>query len=144
MTINAPRDILDRDLEPFRSTIDAGVPMVMLATAIYPAFGSEDPAAWSAPIVGDVLRGDLAFDGVAITDDLESPAVASTDLTPDEAAVRSIEAGVDLVLFAKSTGASEDAYRTLLRRAESGQLARVTLETAYDRITELKDSLSGD
>lgn len=136
--ITAPRGVLEADIEPFQSAIDNGVPMVMTSTAIYTAFDAVNPAAWSQAIVGDELRDKLGFEGVVITDDLEGVAVTKS-LKPSKAALRSLAGGGDMVLFAKSAGASSNAYKTLLQAAKKGQLSRDSLEASYERITSLKD-----
>jgi beta-N-acetylhexosaminidase len=138
--ISASRAVLDGDVEPFKSAIDAGVPLVMMSTAIYPAYGSNDPAAWAEPIIGGELRDKLGFDGVVITDDLEGAAVRKL-LAPDKAALRSLTAGADMVMFATGTGTSDGAYRSLLKSARKGKLPRTTLEASYKRILALKDGL---
>jgi beta-N-acetylhexosaminidase len=139
--ITTERGVLEGDIEPFQSAIDNGVPMVMTSTATYTAFDAKNPAAWSQAIIGDELRDKLGFDGVVITDDLEGAAVTNS-LKPEQAALRSLAAGGDMVLFAKGAGTSSDAYKTLLQAANKGQLSRDTLQASYDRITALKDGFS--
>ncbi len=139
VTIRASQREIEADLTPFSAAIDSGVQMVMLSNAIYPTYGSADPAAWSTPIVNGELRERLGFNGVIVTDDLESAATKAV-AAPAEAAVLAIGAGVDMVLFAKSESASAAAYRALSRRAASGKLPRSTLEDAYERITDMKET----
>jgi beta-N-acetylhexosaminidase len=143
VTISTARPILEQDLAPFAAAVDAGVPLVMMSTAIYPSYGSKDPAAWSQPIIQNELRQKLSFDGVVITDDLEGAAVTSV-LSPDKAAARALAAGADMVLFARGTGTSANAYKQLVKKTEAGKLQRATLEDAYQRITDLKDSFPGN
>jgi beta-N-acetylhexosaminidase len=139
--ITTARGVLEGDIEPFQSAIDNGVPLVMTSTATYTAFDAKNPAAWSQAIIGDELRGKLGFKGVVITDDLEGAAVTNS-LKPEQAALRSLAAGGDMVLFAKSAGTASNAYKTLLQAAKKGQLSRDTLQASYDRITSLKDGFS--
>jgi beta-N-acetylhexosaminidase len=141
VTIPADRGILETDEAPFSAAIDAGVPLVMMSTAKYPGLGSKDPAAWSQPIIQDDLRQRLSFNGVVITDDLES-AAATDVLSPEKAAVRSLAAGADMVMFATGLGTSQAAYKSLVKAAEKGTLTRTQLEDAYGRITDLKDTFS--
>lgn len=136
--ITTSRGVLEGDIEPFRSAIDSGVPLVMTSTAIYTAFDAKNPAAWSQAIVGDELRDRLGFDGVVITDDLEGAAVTKL-MRPARAALRSLAAGGDMVLFAKAAGTSSGAYASLLRAAKKGRLSREGLEASYERILSLKD-----
>jgi len=141
-TIAATSDELQADLEPFKAAIAAGVNMVMVSTASYPTLGAKKPAAFSPTIVKNLLRGQFGFDGVVITDDLEGGAVTAT-LPPVVAATSALEAGDDLLLYAKNTNASQTAFGSLVREVKSGQLDRSIVQSAYDRITSLKNSPTG-
>ena len=77
----------ERDLIPFRAAIEAGVPAVVLSHALYPINDFTAPASLSHAIATDLLRDELGFAGVAITDDLADPAITSSYSIPD-AAVR--------------------------------------------------------
>jgi beta-N-acetylhexosaminidase len=138
---------LQGDLAPFRAVIRAGVPAVMVGTAIYPSYGNGLPAACSRPIVNRLLRQMLGFKGVAIADDLDTAAVSSS-LPPPEAAVRAVAAGIDFVYIAGVNGSggdaiSEKAYAALLRAAQQGVLKRSDLEESYARILALKQKFAG-
>ncbi|MFN8389096.1 MAG: beta-N-acetylhexosaminidase [Bdellovibrionota bacterium] len=87
-----------RELVPFRAAIDAGVSLIMTAHVVYPALDPDSPATLSRSILTDLLRIQLGYRGVIITDDLEMKALAS--LTPAEKAVRAMQAGVDILLEA--------------------------------------------
>ncbi|HEU0335505.1 MAG TPA: glycoside hydrolase family 3 N-terminal domain-containing protein, partial [Gaiellaceae bacterium] len=87
-------------LVPFRRLVDDGVPLVMLSNAAYAVYGGE-PAVWSPRIGSDLLRGQLGFAGVTITDALEATAT-TWHTTVSEAALRAAAAGVDLVLVTGS------------------------------------------
>jgi beta-N-acetylhexosaminidase len=142
VTIAATSQQLQGDLEPFRGAVDAGVKMVMVSTASYPTLGSTKQAALSAGIVGGLLRDQLGFDGVVITDDLEAPAITDTT-SPVVAASSAIKAGDDLLLYGRSAGASDRAFRSLVQQVKSGQLNRSFFQDTYDRITALKSSPTG-
>jgi beta-N-acetylhexosaminidase len=142
VTIAATSDQLQNDLLPFEAAVDAGVRMVMVSTASYPTLGAKKPAAFSPTIVKTLLRGHLGFDGVTITDDLEAAAVTST-LPPVVAATAALKAGNDLLLYATNTKASDNAFGSLVRQVKNGQLDRDVVQSAYDRITSLKDSPTG-
>jgi beta-N-acetylhexosaminidase len=142
VTIAATSDQLQNDLLPFEAAVDAGVRMVMVSTASYPTLGAKKPAAFSPTIVKTLLRGHLGFDGVTITDDLEAAAVTST-LPPVVAATAALKAGNDLLLYATNTKASDNAFGSLVRQVKNGQLDRGVVQSAYDRITSLKDSPTG-
>jgi beta-N-acetylhexosaminidase len=140
--IAATSDQLQTDLEPFKGALAAGVKMMMVSTAGYPTLGSKKQAAFSAAIVSGLLRRQLGFDGVVITDDLESPAVTDTT-SPVVAASSAMKAGDDMLLYATSTAASDRAFRSLVQEVKSGNLNRSLFQSAYDRITSLKDSPTG-
>jgi beta-N-acetylhexosaminidase len=140
VAVAATRQDLESGLEPFRDAVDAGVGMVMVSTASYPTLGSKKQAAFSPAIVQGLLRDDLGFDGVVITDDLESGAVASVT-TPGLAAQNALKAGDDLLLYATNNDASEKAFGSLISQVKRGELQRDPVEDAYDRIASLKDDL---
>ncbi|WP_043109786.1 glycoside hydrolase family 3 N-terminal domain-containing protein [Paraoerskovia marina] len=89
----------------FRALIEEGPASVMVATAVYERLDPDNPAAFSSAVVTDLLRADLGYDGMVITDDLSAAAqVQSVD--PAERAIRAIEAGCDVVL---ASAVPEDA-----------------------------------
>jgi beta-N-acetylhexosaminidase len=140
VAVAATRQDLEADLEPFRDAVDAGVGMVMTSTASYPTLGSKKQAAFSPAIVQGLLRDDLGFEGVVITDDLDGGAVASVT-TPGLAAENALKAGDDLLLYATSNDASQKAFGSLISQVKRGDLQRAPIEDAYDRITSLKGDL---
>jgi beta-N-acetylhexosaminidase len=142
VAIAATSQQLQSDLEPFKGAIDAGAKMMMVSTASYPTLGSEKQAALSAGIVEGLLRDQLGFNGVVITDDLEAPAVTN-ETSPVVAASSAIKAGDDLLLYARSAAASDRAFRSLVQQVKSGALNRSLFQDTYDRITSLKSSPTG-
>lgn len=91
------REILGRDLLPFRKGIAAGSPAVMTAHVTFTDLDGEEPATFSPVIVDGLLRRDLAFDGVVVSDDLEMTGAAGRYRLA-EASVRALAAGVDLLI----------------------------------------------
>ncbi|HEU4980083.1 MAG TPA: glycoside hydrolase family 3 N-terminal domain-containing protein, partial [Solirubrobacterales bacterium] len=142
VSIAATSQDLEADMEPFREAVDAGVELVMVSTASYPTLGSKKPAALSPAIVQGLLRDELGFEGVVITDDLQAPAVTSVT-TPGLAAVNAIKAGDDLLLYAGDDQDSIKAFGSLVSEVKRGALDRATVEAAYERITALKERLAG-
>ena len=97
--VEHPPDRIRRvECVPFREAIKADVAFIMTAHVLVPSFDEEKPATLSRRIVFDVLRDELAFDGVILSDDLEMKAIAATYTIPD-AAVHAIAAGCDGVLI---------------------------------------------
>ena len=126
---------LDRRLLPFRVAVRSGIELVMVSNASYPAYDrSRAPAVFSRPILQGLLREQLGFRGLVISDDLEGGALASYTM-PATSAVR---AGVDLVLFARSKSGGERAYAELLAAARNGKLDPAQLERSYDAIVAFK------
>jgi beta-N-acetylhexosaminidase len=139
-SVAATTDQLQTDIAPFKAAVDAGVDLVMVSTASYPTLGSKNQAAFSPAIVKGLLRDKLGFDGVVITDDLDAPSVTQTT-SPGSAASSALNAGDDLLLFAKIAGSSDKAFASLITDVKRGRLNRAVLQNAYDRIKSLKDAL---
>lgn len=127
------------DLEPFRAGIEAGAQLVMLGSARYPALDGERIAMLSPAVVDGLLRDDLGFDGVAITDSLEAEAV--TDVAEvDEAAVQVVEAGGDIALTT-GRGSWIRVFRAFEARADASPAFRERVRESAARVLELKRSL---
>ncbi|HWN73390.1 MAG TPA: glycoside hydrolase family 3 N-terminal domain-containing protein, partial [Solirubrobacterales bacterium] len=126
------------DEKPYAAFVAAGGKLVMLSTAIYPAF-SSDPAAFTRAIATGELRNRLGFDGVTITDALETPAVEHFGSTA-KAAVAGARAGADLLLYTH-LGSAEAAWRALLAKLRSGALDRGEFEAAVERVLDLRGEL---
>ena len=134
VTIRAASVQLQRGLRPFRDAIAGGVQLVMVSSASYPALDPTGrPAVTSPRIVGDLLRGELGFDGVVVTDALDAPAAARIGHAPTKAIV----AGVDLLLYSTEP-AAERGYASLLADARKYPRLRERLAAAGERLTALK------
>jgi len=122
-----------RDLIPFQAAIDAGVPGVIVGHALYPFSDFTVPASLSKSVATDLLRGDLRFKGVAISDDLADPAITVIHTVPD-AAVRALRVGVDMLYVSGGTGDQQAAYVAVLRAVRRGRIPRRRLNEAVGRI----------
>ena len=129
------RELRRVDERPYAAFAAAGGELVMLSTAIYPAY-SDDPAAFTRAIATGELRGRLGFEGVTITDALETPAVEHFGDT-SEVALAGARAGDDLLLFAR-LGPAEGAWKALVRGLRSGRLDRAQFEGAAQRVLDLR------
>ena len=94
-------DLWDTHIAPFRRAIAVGLPAIMTAHVLYPAVDAQEPATTSKRWLSEVLRGELGFDGVILTDDLEMGAIAARSSVPD-ACVAALRAGCDGLLICKS------------------------------------------
>lgn len=134
--IDHDRDTLDEvDLAPFRAAIAAGVDAIMTGHLLVPALDrSGTPATLSEPIITGVLRGELGFDGVVVTDSLRMEGVRRQH--PDgEVAVRAILAGADQLLDPPDLPTAVDA---VLGAVSSGRISRARLDASVRRILTLK------
>ena len=133
------QQIRDEDLVPFRAAIEAGVPLVMAGHALYSALDRERIASQSQPIIEGLLRDELGFDGVVITDSTEAAAVQAVTGV-QEAAVRNIHAGVDIVLTT-GRGSYIQVYRALLAEARRDPAFRDRVRQSAARVVALQQSL---
>jgi beta-N-acetylhexosaminidase len=127
----------ERDLIPFEAAIRAGVPGVTLAHALYPFSDFTVPASLSSAVATRLLRDELGFEGVALTDDLADPAI-TTLFTVPEAAVEAVRAGADMVHISGPAGEQQAAYVALLQAVRSGRISRERLDRAVGRILSVK------
>jgi len=138
-TDDAPADVAGRpDLRPFAAAVEAGVPLVMLSHARYPALDPDRIASQSRAVVEGELRERLGFRGVAITDSMEAAASTATG-TLETTAERSIRAGVDLLLTT-GRGSYLRIYRRLLARARSSEAFAARAREAAGRVRALQDA----
>jgi len=129
-----------QDLEPFKAAIAAKVPLIMSSNARYPRLDPDRIAAQSPKVLDGLLRTELEYEGVIITDSIEAAAVRATGET-EEIAVRSVRAGNDIVL---TTGQQSwlRAFRALLKEAQSSKAFRERVRTSASRVLALQRSLS--
>jgi beta-N-acetylhexosaminidase len=126
-------DLRRRDLIPFRAAFESGAPAVVVSHALYQVDDFTRPASLSRRIVTGLLRRELRFRGLAVTDDLSDPAITAFTSVP-EAAVRAVRAGADMVWISGPAADQQAAYVALLRAARSGEVSRRRLNEALLRI----------
>lgn len=136
--IDVPLAVLrDRELAPFRATVQAGVATIMTSHIIVEALDPQRPATFSPTVLG-VLRDELGFTGVIVSDALDMAGASGQTGIP-EAAVRALEAGVDLLCLGSAT--REDRYAAVhsavVSAVERGRLPRVRVAEAADRVRAL-------
>jgi beta-N-acetylhexosaminidase len=134
ITIKASAAKIKKGFPPFAAAVKAGVKLVMVSTAIYPHLdASRKPAAFSSKIVNGLLRKQLGFQGVTVTDSLTAPAASATP----HAAKKAMLAGSDLLIWG-SESASEAGYSTLVADAPGSHRLQARLAQAAGRIRALK------
>ncbi|HVR69869.1 MAG TPA: glycoside hydrolase family 3 N-terminal domain-containing protein, partial [Vicinamibacteria bacterium] len=138
-TLTADRDRLDLvELLPFRMAVDAGVDAVMLGHIAVPSLDpSGSPATLSAPVATTLLRRELGFRGLVVTDALEMAGVRKGTWT-GEAAVKAVRAGADVILLPPET---DVAIQSLVRAVREGILTEARIDASVGRILAAKESL---
>lgn len=131
-SLHPTRAEIEAGLEPFQALIGGGLDAVMLSLAAVPALDPTGaPAALSAPMIGGLLRGQLHFDGLTITDSLGSP----TGHDERTAGVLAAQAGADMLLY---TDAAPGVLYALEAALSNGQISEANADDAYRRIGALK------
>jgi beta-N-acetylhexosaminidase len=125
------------ELQPFRAAIDADVAAIMTAHIIYPAFDADRPATLSPTILTDLLRKELGFDGLLITDDMEMKAIDDR-YRSGEAAVMAVEAGADIVMVLWTPAKQIEVFDALLSAIKSGRISQARLDQSVERILKSK------
>lgn len=128
--------VRNHDLPPFREAVEAGAPMVMVSHLIYPAIDQARPASLS-PETLRLLRRDLGFEGVIVTDDLSMEA-ATRGGPVSRAAVEAVEAGADAMILSGTADEQAAAYEAVFRAVESGEIPRERVYESAGRIVEMK------
>ncbi|WP_367125153.1 glycoside hydrolase family 3 protein [Streptomyces phytohabitans] len=130
--IRHTREELERiDLPPFRAAIRRGVDTIMSAHIVVPALDPTGvPATMSHPIITGLLREELGFDGLIVTDALDMQG-ASGEFPPDVAPVRALEAGCDQLVLAPET---DTAFQAVLDAVRSGRISRERIDASVRRV----------
>lgn len=131
-------ELRKEDLVPFQAGIDAGVRFVMAGHISYPNVTEDDlPASLSKTFLTDVLREEMGFRGLVVTDSLAMGAIVDSYGSAD-AAVMAVEAGADLILMPADMQA---AYDGVLTAVKSGRITEERIDESVSRIIELKKNM---
>jgi beta-N-acetylhexosaminidase len=140
--VEHPPDRLRRvEAVPFREAIRAGVATIMTAHVLVPSIDEEKPATLSRRIVYDMLRDELGFEGVILSDDLEMKALANSYSVP-ESAVQAIAAGCDGVLICRPPATVKDRTRDIEVQAEALEALVHAVEDGTIPYERLEDALA--
>jgi beta-N-acetylhexosaminidase len=140
-SVDASREQLEEaELAPFRRAIAAGAPMLMTAHVAYPALDPvpRTPATLSRPILTDLLRGELGFEGAVVTDCMNMHSIAK-NFDAGEAAIRAVDAGCDLVL----TDQWDLTYEAITRAERDGRVPSSRIQEAAERVRRVKSDIFG-
>lgn len=125
------------ELPPFQGAIAAGVDSVMTAHLLIPAWDESLPATLSPRIIAEELRKSLGFNGLIVTDALIMGGVAR-HFSPDEIAVKAVEAGVDILLMPENP---ENAIGAIYRAVREGEISERRIAESLDRIWQAKQKI---
>ena len=128
------------DIVPFKAVIDAAQPedyFILVSHLKYPAYDADNPASLSKAVQTDLLRGELGYRGIIVTDDMEMGAVAKYASFRD-VGVRAVQAGADIVLVCHEYAHETDVYLGLLDAVESGEIPMERIDESVRRIVKAK------
>jgi beta-N-acetylhexosaminidase len=138
--VEHPPDRIRRvECVPFREAVKAGVAFMMTAHILVPSLDEERPATLSPKIVQAILRDELGYDGVILSDDLEMKALARSYTVPD-AGVQAVAAGCDgLLICSGDLEAQALTLEALVYAVEQGRISYKRLEDAHKRLRQAKE-----
>ena len=130
-----PAELEKGHLPPFKMAIGLKVPFIMTAHILYPALDAKNPATLSKPVIMDLLKNKLGFNGLVITDSMDMNAITSVHPI-HKAAALALKAGADIILLGKG-----DFLKTrgeIVRQVKAGLITETRVNDAYYRIYEAK------
>jgi beta-N-acetylhexosaminidase len=133
----------EAELDPFQRAIDAGIPAMLIAHGFYPALQKtvdeyELPSSASPAVIQKLLRKRCGFKGVLMSDDMCMGAITK-HRTPEQAAIETLKAGVDVLLYRTSNQSEWAIYEAVLDAFRSGEIPMGRLEESLERIASLKN-----
>lgn len=141
--VNASAEALyEYDLVPFAAAVDAGVDVVLVAHILYPALDEDNIATLSPAIMTGLLRDELGFDGIVMSDDFRMGGLTS-QCAAGEAAVRFLLAGGDLILCGPQYARQREIMEALLQAAGDGTLSEARIDESVTRILQKKMLVTG-
>lgn len=127
----------DIELVPFKKALRSRVDMVMTAHILFKSVDKDWPVTLSEFFLKKMLREELKYKGLIITDDLDMQAMA-THYDKNLIPVRSLQAGNDLILYCNEPESPPKAIENIVKALENGQLKKADLENTYQRISDVK------
>lgn len=132
--------LMTEDIIPFKTIIDENDPndyFILVSHLKYPALDEEYPASLSSKIMTDLLRNELGYKGIIITDDMEMGAVANhNDFR--SIGVKAVKAGADIVLVCHEYEHQQEVYLGLLDAVNSGEISQERIDESVKRIIKVK------
>ncbi|SHH87912.1 beta-N-acetylhexosaminidase [Sporanaerobacter acetigenes] len=131
-------DLKEFELVPFKRAIDEGADMVMVGHMLLADVDADNPSSLSKKVITDVLRHDLKYDKVVITDDMTMGAIVK-NYDIGEASLKSLKAGSDIVLICHGYENSKKVIDTLKKAVEDGDITEDEIDEKVYRILKVKD-----
>ena len=133
-------DDLDKiELVPFKKAIETGIAGIMSAHIVFPAVDpSGVPATLSQKVMTGLLRNQLGFTGLSLSDDMGAMKAITDNYAPGEAAVRAVNAGVDMMILSAEVGRQRQARDGLLAAVKSGAISQDRLDEALRHVLTAK------
>jgi beta-N-acetylhexosaminidase len=125
------------ELPSFVAACNSSIEALMTAHVTFPALDADQPATLSEPIVTGLLRHQLGYGGVVFSDDMAMKAI-SDNYGHEQAAVRAVRAGVDVLLFCHELSRAVEAFEFLSNEAEKDPALRSQIESSNRRVGDLK------
>ncbi len=129
-----PEEFRDVHLRPFEAALRAGAPAVLVSHLVAEGLGETGPSTLSTRVIEGLLRAELGFMGVVMTDDMEMAGLPEGGA----AAAEAVRAGADLVIVGHTGAEQRAALEALVAAAESGRLPAARLDGAVERVLRLK------
>ena len=126
------------ELIPFKKAIKSNCDVVMVSHIILNKIDSKNPSSLSRAVISDLLRDDLGFDKVVITDDMNMSAITNT-ISVEKASVESIKAGSDIILIGGGIDTIKSAINEIKSAIKNGDLSEDRINESVYRILELKN-----
>lgn len=131
-------DLRKNDFKPFIAAINSDVDAIMTAHISVPSIDNDNiPATMSKRIITDILRKELGFNGLVITDDMEMRPVTKK-WSIGRSAVQAVIAGCDIVVVAWSPGAKNDVYNSIINAVRSNSINESRIDESLRRILRVK------
>lgn len=141
--VSTDQKILDESIKLFGNGIDGGVDFVMTGHAVYDDIDPNVPATLSRKITTNILRDNLGFKGLAITDDLsDMPFIIGRKINLVEATAESLKAGHNLIMFSHNPSKTMEVFEKLLQRLQDDQELKSLIEQNYRKIVIFKNKHS--
>ncbi|MEF2243748.1 beta-N-acetylhexosaminidase [Paenibacillus sp. IITD108] len=132
-------ELWENELVPFQAAAKAGIPAVMSSHILFPKLDAKQPATLSRSILTDLLRKEMGYEGLIMTDCMEMKAIQHTVGTV-QGTVDAIKAGADMVLISHTASVAEASAIAIREALEAGEIDAAEWEQSLARISALKDN----